>query len=196
MDGYVKNKAEAIATVRRVIIYKYATTFLILIFIPVYLLALAGNQPPKKWTQTAIKYSHISREQIGLRRGHGYVLNSQDGRKFVINPKSVDLDYLSESLLPGSTYNLVFSNTIAGGDHMEALFDESAVFQDLNDSISRWKREQREAVVAIIVILVVEIVALILIDRLWCKKEYCQIRKLKEDINHREERIKNKRTHP
>ena len=45
---------------------------------------------------------------------------------------------------------------------------------------------------SIIVTLIIEAVALILIDRLWCKKEYSEIKKLKADIKRREERVGNK----
>ncbi len=189
MDGYIKNRKEAIAEVRKTIFYKYAVTFLILIFIPVWLLALVTNQPPEKWTHTEIRFSHLSQERIGLRRFQSDVLNTLDGRKFVIY---VDAGAFSGSLTPGETYQLVFSETVAGGNIMEALYDENTVFQDLDTSILRWKKEQRESVVAIAVILAIEILALILIDRLWCKKEYSQIQKLKADIKRREERIKNK----
>ena len=192
MDGYIKNKKEAIASVKKTIFSKYAITFFILISVPVWLFALAANQPPEKWTHTEVRFSHISRERVGLQSGYSYVLNAQDGRKFVIKSKYVDVTNLSDNLVPGNTYFLVFSDTIAGGDHMEALFDEIVVFQDVNDSILQWEREQQEVVVAIIVTLVTEVVAVILIDGLWCKKEYSKIGKLKADIKRREDRINDK----
>ena len=192
MDGYIKNKAETIKSVRKMIFGKYSITILIIILIPVWLFALAVNQPPKKWTHTEIVFSHISQERIGLQRGRSYVLNTQDGRQFVIKSKFVDVDDLSECLVSGNTYHLVFSNTIAGGDHMEALYDESTRFQDLEDSISRWESEQREMVAATIVTLGIEIIALILIDRFWCKKEYSQLKKLKADIMRREDKIEDR----
>ena len=192
MDGYIKNKAETIKSVRKMIFGKYSITILIIILIPVWLFALAVNQPPKKWTHTEIVFSHISQERIGLQRGRSYVLNTQDGRQFVIKSKFVDVDDLSEYLVSGNTYHLVFSNTIAGGDHMEALYDESTRFQDLEDSISRWESEQREMVAATIVTLGIEIIALILIDRICCKKEYAQLKKLKADIMRREDKIEDR----
>ena len=66
MDGYIKNKTEAIQSVRRNILGKYSITFLILVLIPVWLFALAANQHPDKWTHTEIVFSHISQERIGL----------------------------------------------------------------------------------------------------------------------------------
>ena len=192
MDGYIKSKTTAIKSLRQAIWGKYSLTFLIIIFIPVWLFAMAVNQPPEKWTHTEIEFSHISQEKIGIQRGRRYVLNTQDGRQFVIKSRFVDVDALSGCLVSGKTYRLVFSNTIAGGDHMEALSDNNGVIQDLDESIAQWKREQQESVIAIIVTLIIEIVALILIDRLWCKKEYSQIQKIKADIKRREERMQSR----
>lgn len=75
---------------------------------------------------------------------------------------------------------------------MEALSDDNMVIQNLEKSIAQWEREQQETFIAIIVTLIIEAVALILIDRLWCKKEYSEIKKLKADIKRREERVGNK----
>lgn len=192
MDGYIKNKTEAIKSVRKTILGKYSITFLIIILIPVWLFALAVNQPPEKWTHTEIVFSHISQERIGLQRGRSYVLNTQDGRQFIIKSKFVDVDDLSDHLVSGNTYHLVFSNTIAGGDHMEALSDDNMIIQNLESSIAQWEWEQQESIIAIIVTLIIEVVALILIDRLWCKKEYSEIQKLKADTKRRKDRIRSR----
>lgn len=194
MDGYIKNKTDTIKSIRKTILAKYSITFLIIILIIFWLLVLVVNQLPEKWTNTEIVFSHISQERVGFQRGRSYVLNTKDGKKFVINSKYVDVTNLSENLVPGNIYFLVFSDsgTIAGGKIVEALHDENLAFQNLGDSISRWKNEQQEIVVAIIVTLIIEVAALILIDRLWCKKEYSQIQKLKVDIKRREDLIANK----
>ena len=192
MDGYIKNKTEAMQSLKRNILGKYSITFFILILIPVWLFALAANQRPEKWTHKDIVFSHISQERIGLQRGRSYVLNTKDGKQFVIKSKFVNVDDLSDCLTSGNTYRIVFSNTIAGGDHMEALSEDNMVIQNLEKSIAQWEREQQETFIAIIVTLIIEAVALILIDRLWCKKEYSEIKKLKADIKRREERVGNK----
>ena len=197
MDGYIKNKVAAIKSVRKEIFWKYSITFLIVIFIPVWLFGLAVNQPPEKWTDTEIVFSHISSEERLLRprfsiHRHVNVLNTQDGRQFVIKSKYVDVDDLSNNLVPGNAYYLVFSNTIAGRDQMEALSDDETVFLNLENSVALWESEQQEALIAIIVTLVIEIVALLLIDRFGCRKEHAKIKKLKEDIKRRKNRINNK----
>ena len=192
MDGYIKNKKEAIKSARRGILWSYAITFIILIFIPLWIFIITTNQPPEKWTQAEIVFSHITEESVGFTNVTSYVLNTQDGKKFVIQSRYVDVQDLSANLIPGNRYRIVFSNTIAGGDHMEALSDNSVILQDLDRSIVRWQKEQHEMVIAIIVTLVIEALALVLIDRLACNKLYAEIAKLKADIKRREAKIRKK----
>lgn len=189
MDGYIKSKTEAIKAVKKAIIGKYSVTIFIILLLFVWLFALAANQAPERWTDTEIVFSHISQERIGLQRWKSYVLNTQEGNKFLIKSKYVDVDELSAHLVSGRTYQLVFSCTLSGKKHVEALSDGSIVFQDLENSTALWENEQRGVVTAIIITLIVELAALILIDKLWCRAEHAQIRKLKSDINRRNNRI-------
>ncbi len=188
MDGYIKSKKEAITSARRTILYKYACTFLILAFLLLWLFALAVNRPPAEWTHTEIVFSHLSEEKVGMRKGRDCVLNTQDGRKFVVLTRHVDEDELSRRLVRGETYSLVYSDTIAGGDHMEALYRGTEILHSLDDSIARWEREQQNFAWALLATLALEGVALLLIDRLWCKAEHSRIRKLKSDIKRRKNR--------
>ena len=138
-----------------------------------------------------IVYSHLSLERSGMRRGLSYVLHSADGRKFVVRARE-DFSKLNETLRPGKSYSLVYSKTIAGGDMLEALSDGAEALIPLEKSIARWEAQRRQAVVSLCVTCGIEIVALILIDRLWCKREYAQIRAQKEMIRRRQERVQEK----
>ena len=185
MDGYIKNQLLAIRSLRIAMAWKYATTFLILIFLPVWLFGLAIDVPPEEWIHTEIVYSHISFERIGLRRFQDHVLNTRDGAQFVIRPKDVSVDTLKEQLTPDQVYSLVYSATIAGGNQIEALSDGDTVYQHIDTSINDWNDQRQFLIRAIYVTLGAEALALILIDRLWCKKEYEQIRKHRANIQRR-----------
>ena len=101
--------------------------------------------------------------------------------QYVIRRKAV----LEEQLIPGQVYSLVYSTTIAGGNQMEALSDGDTVYQDLNASVSCWRDQRHRLIHAIYVTLGVEAVALLLIDRLGCKKEHQQIKKHRANIRRR-----------
>ena len=58
--------------------------------------------------------------------------------------------------------------------------------------ISQYEKERNEMFLAIGVTIILEVIAVILLDRLACKKLYAEIRKLKQDIARREEKIRKK----
>lgn len=192
MDGYVKNKKEALRSVRKSIFWKYAITFPILLFIPVWLFGIYSLGSPDDWKYTEVAYSHISSETIGLQRGRSNVLNAEDGRKYVIPSKLVSVEHLKEMLVAGETYSLVYSETIAGGDHIEELYNAENTFLDHSVSSAAWEKDRQECVLALYITIVLEIIALIVIDRLWCKGEYAMIKKLRQGIEKRNARIAHK----
>lgn len=192
MDGYVKNKKEALRSVRKSIFWKYAITFPILLFIPVWLFGIYSLGSPDDWKYTEVVYSHISSETIGLQRGKSTVLNTEDGRKYVIPEKLVSVEHLKEMLIAGETYSLVYSETIAGGDHIEELYNGQSMFLDDSVSSAAWEKERRECFLALYITIGLEIILLIFIDRLWCKGEYAKIKKIRQDIEKRNARLAHK----
>ena len=192
MDGYIKNQLLAIRSLRITMAWKYATTFLILIFLPLWLFGLAVDRPPKEWIHTEIVNSHISYEQVGLRRFMDHVLIDRDGTRFVIRKKDVSVDLLEEQLIPGQVCSIVYSTTIAGGNQLEALSAGDTVYQHIDTSVSYWNGQRRFLIRAIYVTLALEVLALILIDRLWCREEHRRIKILREKIARRKAlRIRN-----
>lgn len=192
MDGYVKNKKEALRSVRKSIFWKYAITFPILLFIPVWLFGIYSLGSPDDWKYTEVVYSHISSETIGLQRGKSDVLNADDGRKYVIPSKLVSVEHLKEILVAGETYSLMYSETIAGGDHIEELYNAENTFLDHSVSSAAWEKEHQECVLALRITIGIEMIALIFIDRLWCKDEYDSIQKIRRDIEKRKATIAHK----
>ena len=192
-DGYIIERNGQIRKLRQTIRAKYGVTRLTVIFIFIWSFAVAIYQwqSPERWTHAEIVYSHLSRESIGIRRGVSCVLHSADGRKFVVRNRD-DFSELGETLSPGKRYSLIYSKTIAGGDMLEALSDGEEALLPLEKSIAHWEAQRRQAAVCLYVTCGIEVAALILIDRLWCKKEHAQIRAQKELIRQRQERMREK----
>lgn len=184
-DGYIRHQSDKIRSIKHIIWAKYATALLLIVFILFVLLLMLTEQPPEEWTKQEIKFTHFSREQIGLSLLDSDVLNTESGEKYAVR-----MDQLSEDLTVGNPYMLVYSraNTMTGLNAVEALSDESTIYQDLNDSIARWEQERWEAIRIILVLGISELIALLLIDRLWCKKEHAQVKELQSKIARREER--------
>lgn len=185
MDGYIKNKKEALRSVRKGIFWKYAITLPILLFILVWLFGIYSLGSPEDWKVTEVVYSHISSETIGLQRGKSDVFNAEDGRKYVIPAKLLPVEHLQEMLVPGETYCLVYLETIAGGDHIEELYNAQNTFLDHAVSGAAWEKERQECFLALYITIGLEMLALIIIDRVWCKEEHARIQKLRQDMKKR-----------
>lgn len=101
----------------------------------------------------------------------------------------VSLEDLQEGLVAGKTYTIIYSETIMGGNILEVIYSDQYVFLDVSASVNDWNMERTKCVIALVATIGMEVIALILIDRLWCKKEYARIKELSSDIEARKERM-------
>ena len=185
VDGYTKHHMEKILAIKHGIWAKYAITLPLVVFIFLALLLTFTDQPPNEWQKKEIVFSHLFRERIGVSLFDSNVLYTQSGDKYAIRKEA-----MADGLTAGNTYILVYSraNTIEGICAVEALSDENMIYQDLNASIVHWEKERAEAIYIVLGLCIMELMALLLIDRLWCRKEHAQIRELKTKIAQRKER--------
>lgn len=169
----------------------YCLSFPIIMFLLVWLFAIFLTLPPAKWETAHIQYSYIANERIGFTRGTSVVLHSSDGQKFVIPTRQISQTEAEAVLLRGETYTIVYSKRL-GVQHIEALYTDSETVVALSESVEQFDQEQNGLFFAVGITVVLEIIAVILLDRLACKKMYTRIRKLKQDIVQREEKIRKK----
>jgi len=192
MDGYIKNKRREIVETRKTIFYSYVIPSIIaLAFILVLLLGLYVCQEPEDWRNDEIVFSNMSKVRIG--RGNHNAINSNNGKLFLIDNGLVSSDELENSLVKGKTYSVTYStHPINGYKTIQALTDKDTVFLDLDKSINENKSYQGSLKIAILVVICIEIVAIILIDRLLCKKYHAEIKQIKKKITQRQERMNNR----
>lgn len=196
MDGYRKNKMASLRSVRTTMFWKYGLTFPLLLFAAVWLLAACAYGPTECWKSAEAVYSHISYESVGLSRGRFYVLNTEDGRRFVIPPRReyhVSAADWEQRLSAGEPCTIVYAETAAGGDRLQALSSSQGVLLDRSVSAAVWEKDRRGCFLALYITLALEAAALLLIDRLWCRKEHAAIRKLRQDMARRKEKTERSR---
>lgn len=191
IDGYIKHKKEEITSQRKGILATYCLSFPLIMILATFSLLLCIMQAPKNWQTTQIVYSQITNEHITLSRSPSVVLNTAGGEQFVIPTRQITQDEAETVLVRGGTYTIVYSKRV-GARHIEAMYTDTETVVALSDSISQYEKERNEMFVAIGVTIILEVIAVILLDRLACKKLYAEIRKLKQDIARREEKIRKK----
>ena len=176
---YKKLKQERIRQLRKRILHKLGVTLPILMILFSLCTLPLLDQPPEDWTTTEIVFSHISHEHTGIHRGDNDVLNTQDGRKFDIRTQFVSLETLQKELIPGETYRITYSGHFLDVPRVEAIGSTDTVYQTVEPSVEWWELGMRKLHKGILCNLAAEILALILVDRLWCRKEHLEIKKQK-----------------
>ena len=191
MDGYIKNKRQAIRSVWSGIVGKYSIVAIPLILLCILLLfsEFVAHQNPKRWKEETVRFAGFGEMWLLLNRNMSDALITEDGREF----HTGSAERLQNALVVGEEYTIVYSSNLKG-KVLEGLSKDGTVYIDVNDSAKAW----REAAAYVLKItgwtVAVMTVAILLIDRLWCKKEHAQIRKLKAEVARREMRIRNNKS--
>ncbi len=192
-DGYIKNKQREIKDHCSMILAKYSVTILLLIIPVLIVFGLLMQPGPEEWQEETVTLSQLRQEKLGARRHRDKVFVTTDGRKFALPS---DLEQPTFLLNEGESYTIVYSDRFFVKD-IQGMTCGSKVLYDIFREISSWEHDQKVAHGIAIGSVVAEILAVILIDRLWCKSEYANIRKCKEKIALCENRMeieRNKRT--
>ena len=191
MDGYIKNKRHKIKMERQAILWSYCYTFPIVMILFVCMFVLGYNAPPKQWHDIQVVCSHVSKHTVG-RTGKNAFLHTTDGQVFLIKTRNYTADEAEEILVPGKTYQLTYSNSMIY-KYVEALSTGEEILISLEESLSKYESSNKTGKTVFVILIAVEIVALILIDRLACKNMYAEIKKLKQDIAIREEKLRKRK---
>lgn len=185
-DGYIREKQKELRRVRQTIAAKYAATLVIVLLLPAWLFGLAANPGPETWEETEIQYQSISEEYVGFPTRLRHILHTSDGRIFVFNERIVSMEEVQTRIIDRERYTLVFSESFSGLNIIEGLWNGHEVLQSRAASVQLWERELRGLLLAIFFTCFLEGLALLLIDRLWCKKDHAKIRHLRARIRQRE----------
>lgn len=191
MDGYIQNKRHKIKMERQAILWSYCYTFPIALFILTFMFILVVTPPPEKWETVQVVYYRVSEHRVS--RGPDRVIfHTTDGQEYQINATDYTFDEANRVLNRGQTYLLTYSPSILYKNVM-ALSTEEEILISLEESLSQYEISRRRELCILIVLTIVEVISLFLIDRLACKNMYAEIKKLKQDIAIREEKLRKRK---
>lgn len=183
MDGYIKNKKQAIRSQWRWIFGKYSIVIIPLVMLCALLMfsEFVAHQNPKKWKEETVTFAGFGEMWLLLNRDMSDALITEDGRQFHTGSE----ERLQEVLVIGEEYTIVYSTNLKG-KVLEGLSKDGIVYLDVNDSVNAWRETATHVLKFVGWIVAMMVLAILLIDRLWCKKEHAQIKRLKADIVKRE----------
>ena len=186
MDGYIKNKKQAISAVWKTIFAKMGISVFLALTIPIWLLGIFEDRPDT-WKTEIIVYSHMKMEMVG--RSQSPVIYSAQGKAYVCSCPVFSREQIEKEMISGQKYTLVYSKGLFGVKSIRALSDSRQVFVRYEDSLARQRQDQRACTVGLGINVMIVLAALILIDRFWCREDHERIRGLREDISRRQEKI-------
>ena len=190
MDGYIKNKQGKIAEQRKSIIYAYCHTLPIVLILFTCLCILGFRSPPEKWKSEQVVFSHISTLSVG-RGSRRVFFHTTDGQRFQIT-SHFSRKETEQVLIPGQRYMLTYSPDFPY-KYTRALRTEDNVLVSYDESLKKHENFKKTTGIILTVLSVLEGGSLVLIDRLACKNMYAEIKKLKQDIAIREEKLRKRK---
>ncbi len=189
-DGYIKNKKIEIFKLRQIIFFKcFLCAFIPLIFVFLFLTLALSDPPPKKWQSSDIVFSEIEEFHYYNRYGsdYSYRLVTTSSQRFRLYTKDVAI--LNEKLVKGHSYSILYAeHPLFLSNYIKAVSDENGIHLSKEASVKHWEQNRKDLLIASWVLLVLSVIIIILADRLWCKKDHREIKRLKERIERRRNR--------
>ena len=184
-DGYIKNQNIKLNEARKIILIKIAVIIVPLVFLIAFLwFVFGGSTSPEKWTEKQITYETIARNYM-TRYNTGYVIKTAEGKQYVIAVGTEDAEQLSQKLVKGQQYKIIYYHTPVTMITC-SLSSDGEEFISIDESIEKWKNNQKSFYVILAILLVVMISGCCLSFLLWCREERLQIMKIKQKIAERE----------
>ena len=110
MDGYIKNKRQAIRSVWSGIVGKYSIVAIPLILLCILLLfsEFVAHQNPKRWKEETVRFAGFGEMWLLLNRNMSDALITEDGREF----HTGSAERLQNALVVGEEYTIVYSSNL------------------------------------------------------------------------------------
>ena len=141
MDGYIKNKQQALRSVRRGMIGKYsvAAVPLILLCVLVLFVQFVAHQNPKRWKEETVTFAGFGEMWLLLDRDMSDALITEDGRRFYTG----STEQLQNALIVGEEYSIVYSSNLTG-KHLEGLSKNGIIYIDVQKTAQAWREDARQ----------------------------------------------------
>lgn len=185
MDNYIEKKRAAIKQLQTNMMIKYSLCILLLLCIPVWASSMNVQAAPEKWVAAEIVCEELS---VYSEAKNPYaIILADDGHKYLVDPQLVSPDEALEKLEEGEACSVVYAplgnsenRVVRGLETGEELILSAETSQQV------WKSNRQRSFMFIGVVLLAAAVSALLINRIWCKKDREEIKRLKEEIAHRE----------
>lgn len=189
--NYMQKREKKIQQLRRWIFARWAVALVFLLFAGLFSMGLWVPDAPTEWRSATLQYHNVKKEWIPGKKHKEVVITGLDGSKYVVQRNSeITLEELEALLESGKSYSATYATTPLGVKQLCGLYREDQVLIPMEYYVALWQKQRDRCSAAIWISLGMGVLSWILIDRIWCRELYKEIRKYKEEINRRIEKSK------
>ncbi len=187
MDSYIEKRQSAIKSIHINMMIKYSLCVFLLMSLPIWISAMHTQPKPDTWHSLETVCTEVSVDRSG-ETPYAYILG-EDGTKFLFDPKLVDAETISEGVSAGDECSLMYADFgKSENKYAKALSVDGEVLLDEQTSVEYWESSHKTSLLAIFGTIAAAAVSALLIDRLWCKNDRAEVRRLRDEIRKREDK--------
>ncbi len=187
MDSFIEKKQAAIKRLQSNMLIKYSLSVFLLLSLPIWISSMSTQPAPETWLSTETVCEEIS---VNSEAKTPYaIIKGADGGNYLVDPQLMSPEEATENLQVGDECAFVYAPLGKSENKVvKAIEKDGETLLDEEESAATWKSDRQKSWTIIVATLIAAAVSALLIDRVWCKADREEVKRLKAEIEKREER--------
>ncbi len=187
MDSFIEKKRAEIKRLQTAMYIKFSFSVLLLMSLPIWISSITVQPAPETWLSAETVCVEIS---VNDEEKNPYaMITGADGGSYLVDSRLLDPDEVAEKLQAGDECAFVYAPVGESSNKIvKAIEKDGESLLSREKSVSVWQNDRSTGFIAIAVTVAVAALSAILIDRIWCKNDRAEIKRLKAEIARREEK--------
>lgn len=187
MDSFIEKKRADIKRLQTNMFIKFSLSILLLLSLPVWISSITVQPAPDTWLKSETVCVEIS---INEEAKNPYaVIIGADGGSYLVDSRLLSPDVVEEKLQAGDECAFEYAPVGESSNKIvKAIEKDGESLLSREKSVAVWQNDRSTGFIAIAVTIAAAALSAILIDRVWCKHDRAEIKRLKAEIARREEK--------
>ncbi len=187
MDSYIEKRRQAIKNLHINMMIKYSLCVFLLFSLPIWISAMHTQPNPDTWHSLDTVCTEVGVDRSG-ETPYAYIIG-EDGTRFLFDPNIVSADKVSGGVSTGDECSLMYADFgKSENKYAKALSVDGKILLDEQTSVEYWESSRQKSLTAIAGTIAAAAVSALLINRIWCKNDHAEVRRLRDEIQKREEK--------
>jgi len=185
MDSFTEKKRSAIKQLQTNMLIKYSLSVFLLLSLPIWISSMSAQPAPDTWQSAETVCAEIS---VNDEAKTPYaIISGTDGGSYLIDPQLMSPEDAAENLQTGDECTFVYAPLgMSENKIVKAIERDGETLLSVEDAAAKWKNERQKSWFAVGATIAAAAVSALLIDRIWCRYDREEIKRLKAEIEKRE----------